>query len=665
VPEVRVADASIVPEKKRVTILPGGLLDTLANAVVIFDTTGKKNKVYNANVIIQSKNKFVGDGIFDYQIGSLKPYPIIVHDMGVKEVKDRKKILYYTYANGSLEPDEHFMLHPKIEFKGSMSLTQDKKHPFFSGFGKLNLENTAIPTGWFAVSDEINTDTFLLHYDHPVGEDTMGARMFTGIYYSPYDSLATMYSSIMNPLHSSADLRIFDTKGILKYDDKNRKWRFGDANKINKGAVIGNVLTYDEKKNRIEAEGKVDFSLDTDPVKIKSAGTVVNAVDSGKFTFNVFLAFSIPMQKDLIEFFGTDMSASALDKPYADYSKPAFEKALAEMVDEKKAEKILEELRRTGQFLKPKDLDEYNVVLSDVKLIYEPYYQIYRSAGPLSLSFIGSKGIHKKVNGYVELGYRRNNDFFNIYFELSDSSWYFLSFSNKTLQLLSGNKNFNMLLASIVPHNRNEELANEEFYLYTATTYRKMQDFLYRMRQIEKGIKVEMVDKTEEEIFEEELDQIKKELLNYQQDTALMRQMQEQQQLEQNPPAQPQKETKKKGKKEEISFIQEEETIRQEQPDYIPASREDIEKFLNQQQDSVQHDQPLQKQPEEKSKKKKAKAEEPLPVDEEDPYADDESDEQLIAPGQEPAQQDSLDEKSDFEQITGDDKEEKKKKKKE
>lgn len=663
VPEVRVADASIAPDKKRVTIMPGGLLDTLMHAVVVFDTTAKKNRVYNAKVIIQSKNKFTGDGIYDYKIGNLKPYPIIVHDMGVKEVKDRKKTLYYAYANGSLMPDEHFMLHPKIEFKGTMSLTHDRKRPYFSGFGKLKLQNTKIPTSWFAVSDEINTDTFFLHYDHPLGEDTSGTRMFTGIYYSPYDSLGLgLYTSVMCQLMSNKDLRIFDTRGVLKYDDKTKTWIFGDENKVFKNAMTGNVLQYNEQKNTIKAEGKIDFNFNFAPVQIKSAGTILHELDSGKYTFNTLLAFSIPLQKDLVTFFSADLNNITPDRPLIDYTKSEFEKSLAEIVDAKRADKVVEELHRTGQFLKPKDLDNFNLVLGEVKLLYEPYYQTYRSVGPVGVSFIGATGVHKKVKGYVELGYRKGNDFFNIYFEgLGDSNWYFLSFNNKTLQLLSGNKNFNMLLASIVPQNRNEELANEEFYLYTATTYKKMQDFLFRMRQIEKGIRVVMVQQqTEEEIFEEELEQIKKELLKYQPDTTQLRQP------ESGEPQQaPQ--TKRKGKKEPVSFIDQQEAVQQEVPDYMPASRQDIERFLRDG-DTLPQNKPLA-QPDDKSKKKKGKVEE---AEEADPYAEDEQpqgDKPEIKKGkakeaaqpQEEADPYADDKKSDFEQIMEGGKKKKKK----
>jgi len=667
--EVRIADASIKPEGKRVTIQPGGLLDTLKNAVVVFDTTNKKNKVYNAVLTIESIHKFSGNGIFDYQIGSSKPYPIIVHDMGVKEVKDRKKLLYYTYANGTLEPEEHFMLHPKIEFKGSMNISQETNRPRFNGFAQLNLENTLIPTSWFAINEEVNTDTFLLHYDHPAGEDTSGARMFSGIFYSPYDSLTSLYAAIMQPTLSNKDLQILNTKGILKYDDKKRTWILGDEKKVvNPDALTGNLLKYDEQKNIVEAEGKFEFGFQLEPVVLKATGNVTQKIDSNKFTFNTLLALNIPMQKDLAEFFGTDLINNTLDRPNLEYVKPAFEKSLAEMVDVKKAEKTIADLRTTGQFLKPKELEKFNILLGEVKLIYEPYYQIYRSAGAIGTSYIGTKGVHKKLNGFVELGYRKGNDFFNIYFEGANDSWYFISFSNNTLQLLSSNKDFNMLLSSIVPQNRNAELASEEFYFYTASTYKKMQDFLYRMRQIEKGIRVETVEQTEEEIFEEELEQIKKELLNLPP-------------VDTTQPIVPEIEEvvpqKGKKKKEEISFIQKEPTIEQEQPDMQYVRPEDWLKG----EDTLQQQQPPV---EEKGKKKKGKevVEEEVAPDEEDPYADDDEDPELEIPKeyqkkkeeaqpQEETQQEEQAEPqeknenapSDFEQIMGGEEGKKKKKK--
>ena len=210
--------------------------------------------------------------------------------------------------------------------------------------------------------------------------------------------------------------------------------------------------------------------------------------------------------------------------------------------------------------------------------------------------------------------------------------------------MLSSNKDFNLLLASIVPQNRKEELANEEFYLYTATTYKKMQDFLYRIKQIEKGIRVEMIEMTEEEIFEQELEDLKRELLNYQEDTALLRKLEERDM--QDAPV------KKKGKKEQISFVDEEETIPQEQPYDAPPSFQDIQRFLNEGAD------PVQTPPQQDDKGKKKKVKEEIPEEEEDPYADDDKPEPVETPKQQPADE----EKSDFEQIMGGDEKKKKKK---
>lgn len=510
VPYVLVADAKIVPDSGHIKIMPGGSLDSLSNAIVWADTVNSNFKWYEADIVIDSKREYHGKGLMDYVYEKSGPQPVMFSDIHVVSEEKRKNTLYTTVASTTIAQEDSFLINDGYQFWGKLALQAENPHMEFEGTALLNKFSDQLDSTYaFTFTDRINPDTAIIHFNTPVSE--AGDTLAVGLYFNPLDSISH-YVSLMSPKHSPSDINTLTVKGITKYDSKTETYYFGDEERLNGKSVNGKTIAYNTAENTMRMEGPLNLNLTFNPIEMVSSGSVDYWVDSAKFVFNSLIGLNLPVDKALLEMLGPDINAVAFDRPAVDYTSEEFRTALANLMDTKKAEKTLKTLSETGIFERPKELSQ-NIVISNVQLLYDPYYQIYRSIGPISLSYVGETGIHKQINGYLEFGIRQNNDFFNLYLESTFDDWYYISYRSNTLQMASSKEDFAKLMATIDPDKRKIKLTDEEFFFYTIGTYGNMQAFLQRMKMIESGERVEFDLETEEDELEDELEKLRQELL--------------------------------------------------------------------------------------------------------------------------------------------------------
>lgn len=513
VPYVLVADAKIVPDSNKVVIMPGGLLDTLNNAVVYADTAHERFKLYDADIIIESKRGYKGSGTYDYVYEQAEPQPLRFDSIAMAVDEKRKGTLYSTTATTPIEELDSFRINDGFSFVGQVNLQAENPLLEFEGGSELlKLSDKLGTPAAFIFKDRVNPDTVVLHYGK--ARDIDSTELGVGLYYNPLDSVS-YYVGIMTPKHDVKDEPTLEASGVAMYDSKTETYYFGDEDRlINKG-VNGNTVAYNTKEQTVHMEGPLDLHLDFTPIEMQATGSVDYWVDSSKLVFTALVGLDLPIEKDLIAQMGLDINSFVFDRPSADYTTDQFKAAYGNLIDgQKAAEKAVEELSTTGQFVRPKELSE-NIVIGEVELLYDPYYEIYRSISPITLSFVGETGIHKKLSGYLEFGLRKNNDFFNLYIESTFDDWYFISYKNNTLQIGTNKEDFNKLLAALDADKRTIKMkGTEEFFFYTISTYSAMQSFLQRMNLIESGERVEFEMESDQDELENELDLLRQELLD-------------------------------------------------------------------------------------------------------------------------------------------------------
>ncbi|NNC94880.1 MAG: hypothetical protein HKN92_04910 [Chitinophagales bacterium] len=481
VPYIYVADSKVIPGDGVVVIEPQAVMKTLENATIVADTLDGFHKINNATVDISARKTLKAKGDYTYKTLNTEGQNIFFDNVTVeKEVIQEKKdevTHHHVVAYGSVP--ETFTLFPEFKFQGDIKLQSNNSLLNFKGFTKMNIDRGNLKSEWFSFQDEIDPDNLLIHYDKPKSPD--GLPLYTGIMLSKRDT-SGMYTTLMNSKNIRADVSVLEATGIVKYDPISKIYTFGDEKKINGEKTTGNYLTYNNTKGVVYGEGAVDPGLKFGAVDTRSSGNVINDLNKNSYEFELTIAMDLEFNKDFSELFAYYMFQDNIDMPDLDYSDPDIQNQLAEMIDEKKMTKLLEEIQTTGFFEKPKDIKE-QILFTNIKFVYDPEMQVYRSKGSINVSFIGDQAIHKRLDGFIEMGFRRSSDYFNIYFETNLNDWFYISYKGNTVQVVSSYDDVNELIRSFDTDKRKVKKDDNRYYIWTFGSKNKMKSFVDRMKE--------------------------------------------------------------------------------------------------------------------------------------------------------------------------------------
>ena len=181
-----------------------------------------------------------------------------------------------------------------------------------------------------------------------------------------------------------------------------------------------------------------------------------------------------------------------------DLTRNSFVKGMYELVGESKANELFSEYS-LGKFKKmPKEL-EHTLFLNDVKLKWNPKTRSYISDTLIGVGMCGKEYVNRITKGYFEVIKKRSGDKFNLYLELSDNVWYFFSYSNNLLQVLSSNEDFNTVIKTLKPDQRKLDVekgqAPYSYFLAAPTALKKFKKHFQDINNTESG---EGVQDTEE-----------------------------------------------------------------------------------------------------------------------------------------------------------------------
>jgi hypothetical protein len=128
---------------------------------------------------------------------------------------------------------------------------------------------------------------------------------------------------------------------------------------------------------------------------------------------------------------------------------------------------------------------DYNFYFTDVRLTYDNSSNSFKGGGPIGLSHLGQYYMGKKIYGFFEYGGKRNDEFFNVYFETSESDWYYFYYRGHILFMISSNDAFNEAIQKIVPEKRRiqpDKSDTKNWYTYQLGSDVKKKGFVERMK---------------------------------------------------------------------------------------------------------------------------------------------------------------------------------------
>ena len=491
VEEILVADSRIIPDRGIVVINPQAKISTLKEAIIEASAETKKHRIENATIQLNGRNdiKATGDYIYktrdtEIQMINFPSIGVVLADSSViTKKKNNAEKVYAINGTGKIDKDENFIMYPNVNFYGSVQMYSTYDKLKIKGFTKIDFQSEFVNSDFYEIDSEVDPDN--LQMDISKVKDPGGVVLRTGIFINK-SGLNPIYTGILNNQIGPLDIPMIETNGIIAHNYDKGTYTFGTQEKIDNPETIqtGNLLEFNPLTGEVNTEGTLDLGTQYGIVKEKVSGSLKGNLNDDQYNFNVTISFPLNWDKELLKKISFYLFEGNYDGDDVDYSKRDQQMQLAELFKPKDLKKVLDDIETSGTYLKPKSFKD-NFLISDVNLIYDNEQRAYKSKGKFNLSFIGDKGIHKRIKGYIELGHRMDSDYYNIYLKTTWGDWVYISFDGgpTDIQIISSFEDINELVERLNIKKRIIKGANkDQFIVYSIGSEYKAIQFAKRMK---------------------------------------------------------------------------------------------------------------------------------------------------------------------------------------
>ena len=469
---IRVADATVYTSDGKVVIEKNAVMQTLKESKIIANNTNRYHTIYNATTNIYGKKKYSSSGYYDY-IDETNNKQVIKFDIVSVDST------YQTYAKGNIGITENFMLSPYFAFTGNVYLYANEQFLTFEGSTKISHECETLNRYWVNFKSQINPKEIYI----PIGDTIrdINNNILVNGFVITNDSIH-IYPAFLTKRKNYSDISICKAKGFLTFDKKDGKYKISNMEKLQEFNMPGDYLSIHRTACNMYGEGKINLGVNLGQVKLTTVGNVNSDLVKGDIQLSLLIGISFFIENKCMDIFTKDITNIGGLEP-VDLTRNVFVKGLYELVGENKANELISEYS-LGKFKKvPKEL-EHTIFISDINFKWNQKSKSYISDTLIGIGIVGKDYVNKIVNGYMEIVKKRSGDKFNLYLKLSDDVWYFFSYGNNLMQVLSSNEDFNTVVKNLKPEQRKLEVEKGQApYSYFLASQSAVKKFVKRMQE--------------------------------------------------------------------------------------------------------------------------------------------------------------------------------------
>ncbi|MFN2314253.1 MAG: hypothetical protein ABR531_07325, partial [Bacteroidales bacterium] len=464
---IPVADALIQPGKGTLYIGKGATIRQTDSALV---AVNNRHLIHSAKINIESSANYYGSGKYSY-----------IDEAGQSQVIEFSEIkvdTLATKAQGYVPVKQNFTLSPAFTFTGDVSLRSREPHLRFTGAASIITPCPNIKSNPVKFSAAIDPMNVLIPIDDKP-RDINDNLLFAGTFVT-LDS-AGVYGTFLSERHSWSDSPLINAEGFLFYDKGSGRYRIASLEKLSDLSRHGNMVVFDRNQCLLVSEGRINFGVNYDLLKMSSSGSVTNNTDSSLVEVRSMLSFSFHFSSDALKIMSDDIR-SIPTLTAVNLSSEFNSKAMRDLIGEQAAKTLNEELQLFGVARSlPKEYSS-QIMLNDVTLRWNPYTLSFISTGRIGIGFIGEQPMNIYVDGWVEIQRKRSGDLLDIYIKGNDNVWYWFSYFRGMLMSYSSNQTYNDLLSNTKEKARKDPKATSRVdYVYMLGLRDRLLNFLRRM----------------------------------------------------------------------------------------------------------------------------------------------------------------------------------------
>jgi hypothetical protein len=464
---VKVADALIQPGGGTLIISSGAKIKQTDSSLVAINN---RHIIHSASIKIESSAFYSGGGIYDYIDAEGNTQTISFPKIEVDTMA--------TSAKGYIPDSQHFTLSPAFTFIGDVTLRSSRDNLSFTGAAGIITKCEKIkslPVKFSAVIDP-------RHILIPVGEkarDINDNLIYSGSFVSL--DTAGVYGTFLSERNSWSDNPLVTSSGYLFFDKGAGKYRIASLAKLSDLNQSGSMVSFDKDYCILSGEGKINYGTNYDLLKMEGAGKVIHQTDSTNLSIQSLLGFSFFFSPEALKMMADEIKTIPTLKT-VNVSTDFYRKAFRDLVGEKAATSITEDLQLLGHIkTMPKEFS-YQIFLNDVNMVWNPETMSFISKGKIGIGFIGETPLNVYVDGYIELQRKRSGDLLDIYLKANDNTWYWFSYFRGVMMSLSSNRAYDDILSNLKESSRKHPDSSARTpYKYMIGVQDRLNRFMQRM----------------------------------------------------------------------------------------------------------------------------------------------------------------------------------------
>lgn len=453
VPHIAAADAWIVPDSGRVSVLAGAKIKPFRNAEVLLDSVARFHKLYQGNITVLSRDAFSGDAMYRFKTAASDSVAVRFTNFqsgdstGVGALASatpaRKRGLLgsrkslsiaprpprgSTTAVASVQPTDNVEVAPHIAYRGDITLNSQRRGLIYGGQAQLQFGKDKYAADYFVVHDSIDPKAVSLSLRDPKTEE--GKALLTGLFLS--DNTNIVYPLYAGVKSSDTDLSLFLVDGQLRYDAKTRDYTLSRNDLSSPNQYGGAALTYHDATGHIDFRGPLHFISNNKDFALNGSGVGAGHPDSARYRVDALLAFDINLPPKALEAMVARIAEVTKNAPPALNGSANELQKLGDFADQSAVEAYAARGATALSKVAPK-LQQHTLVLNTVNLRWSPKFKAWYSVGKLGLAGVGKRDVNALIDGHIEIRRENNADLVEIYLEVEPQTWYYFKYANGLL----------------------------------------------------------------------------------------------------------------------------------------------------------------------------------------------------------------------------------------
>ncbi|SEJ57783.1 hypothetical protein SAMN04487995_5415 [Dyadobacter koreensis] len=468
VPFIRTADVKIIPDKGVVSIGSNGQIAPLKKARIEIDTLNASHRLRDADIKIDSRNRFEGSATYQYITARKDTFNIKMQNFELREIeaaaegkkskgnKESGPIRYYTTAKADIKEAENLILSPRIQYKGDINLIAYQPSLQLEGFVKPVIKfRKDFQSSWIVYKDTPGETVGVKIDKNLRNEHDM--PLSVGLH---FNESRGMYMTFLSPKESDGDQDIYLAQGTMNYDEDSKAFKVAPPAGPDGLVDEGNTLKFDDKTGIASFSGPMNF---TSSDWLQSTAIANVQVDSSKFTFNSLLLMKLSALEPVLPQLAAKIVETNLEEQNstaADDDAENLNRKLSGLIGSKGVDAYLK-LSAAGYkplFDASPALDAA-IALSSVDLHWSPVHNAYFSQGPIGVSHFGKNNINAQMEGVLEIRRSELGDEFSMFIQASPDVWYYFDYKDKELGVVSSQMDFNDLVTSKGANSKSKDMS--------------------------------------------------------------------------------------------------------------------------------------------------------------------------------------------------------------